>query len=408
MNWKLLPLLAGFVPLLGAQDHGHGGQLATTAQAAAISAVPEIRSLDVAASGPILHLLIGEFRPAENRTFLWHRRSDDNGLSWSPPVQVDISGPAPYARGRGTDFQIVAVGDNLTAVWLTAGPSRTGRGPLVCARSSDGGRHWQPAATPADDGTDCDHAFMDLAATPDGTIHALWLDARSGAGKGLIAASSRDFGATWAPNRVIDAQTCECCWNVLKSDALGNLYGLYRDVKPRDMTVTLSRDGGTSWRSLPPGGNFNWDFNGCPHVGGALAVQGAGDTARLHTLVWTGVINRAGLYYLTAAAPDFAWSPPQRIGGEHARYSDIAVNSAGVVVAAWTESLAAGAVVLRYQVSPDSGRHWQPALTVPSAKNIPTHPRLAVAGGCFHLFWTATTAPDWHHLIIATDSATQP
>lgn len=391
---------------LSAQEHAHGSH--SPAPALAASALPEIRSLDVAVSGSTLHLLLGEFRPEENRTTLWHRRSDDAGSSWSPPSRVNTGGPQPYARGRGTDFQIVAVGENLTAVWLTDGPSRTKRGPLVCARSIDGGRTWQPAATPADDGTDCDHAFIDLAATPDGTIHALWLDARTGAGKGLLSAQSRDAGATWSANRVIDARTCECCWNVLHADTAGVLYGLYRDIEPRDMTVALSADGGTTWRSLSPGGNFHWDFKGCPHVGGALAVRGAGSSARIHTLVWTGVNERAGLYYLRADAPAFTWSEAQRIGGERARYSDLAVNSAGVVVAAWTESLAGGDLVLRYQISPDDGQHWQPAVMVPSAKNGPTHPRLVVLGERFHLFWSATKAPDWHHLSLATDPAILP
>jgi len=409
MKTKLL-LFALTTAVLAAQEHGagHPSMPASPMVAGAASAASEIRSLDVAAAGASLHLLLGEFRPTENRTYLWHRRSDDGGLSWSPPARVDAGGAAPYARGRGTDFQLVAVGENLTAVWLTDGPSRTKRGPLVCARSNDGGRTWQPAATPADDGTDCDHAFIDLAATPDGTIHAVWLDARAGTGKGFLAASSRDSGASWSTNRVIDPQTCECCWNTLKADATGTLYALYRDVNPRDMTVALSGDGGATWRSLPPGGNFRWDFNGCPHVGGALAIEGKGATARLHTLVWTGVAGRIGLYYLTATAPDFRWEPPQRIGSERARYSDLAVTPSGVVTATWTDSTPEGETILRYQLSPDGGRTWQPAVTISAAKNGPTHPRLVVLGETFHLFWSATKAPDWHHLTITPNHPVFP
>ncbi|MBK9989859.1 MAG: exo-alpha-sialidase [Verrucomicrobia bacterium] len=393
---------------LSAQENAHGSHRPAPAARVEPTAIPEIRSLDIAVSGQTLHLLLGEFRPAESRTSLWHRRSDDGGLSWSPPARVDTGGPAPYGRGRGTDFQIVAVGENLTTVWLTDGPSRTKRGPLVCARSTDGGRTWQPAATPANDGTDCDHAFIDLAATPDGAIHALWLDARSGEGKGLISARSRDFGATWSTNRIVDPKTCECCWNILQADQAGVLYGFYRDIDPRDMTVALSGDGGTTWRSLPPGGAFHWDFKGCPHVGGALAVQGSGATARLHTLVWTGVAGRSGLHYLTTSAPDFAWSAPVRIGSDRARYSDIAVTPSGVVAAAWIETTPEGETILRYQLSRDGGNHWLFAVAVPSAKNGPTHPRLAVIGERFHLFWSATQAPDWHHITLIGESTALP
>src|SRR3712207_7239577 len=57
---------------------------------------------------------------------------------------------------------------------------------------------------------------------------------------------------------------------------------LYRDKNPRDMALVASADAGATWGEPVRVGRFDWDFDGCPHVGGGLATAqtGAGIRAR--------------------------------------------------------------------------------------------------------------------------------
>ena len=72
-----------------------------------------------------------------------------------------------------------------------------GRGPLSSAFSSDGGKTWRNVGNPADDGSDGDHAFIDLTADDRGNFHAVWLDKRSGTDKGLYSAFFESNSQKW-------------------------------------------------------------------------------------------------------------------------------------------------------------------------------------------------------------------
>lgn len=388
-------------PLLAAQHaHTHDHDHATSAPAAADSPAggTEVRSLDVYVADDALHVLTAVWDPATRAATLWHQSSHEDGASWSAPVRVDHGGPPPLARGRGTDFPLAVHRSHLAAIWLTPGTGHGGRGPLASAWSPDAGARWMTGASPADDGTDGDHGFIDLTVTPDGAFHAVWLDARLGDGKCLVTATSRDGGRSWSPNRIIDRATCECCWNILQADAAGTLYCLYRDINPRDMALAVSHDAGETWTTYPGVGAFGWDFQGCPHVGGALAVQDTGARTRLHALVWTGRENARGLYYLRAEAPEFAAWEMQRLGGDNARFSDLAISSRGDLVACWTELNAEGPTLFAAH-SLDGGTTWSTPRTLAEGEQRPTHPRVVFVGETAHVFWTADAddGTTWRH-----------
>ncbi len=210
-------------------------------------------SLDVSESAGVLHLLLGVQDEAGARPRLEHLRSANAGAAWSAPTRVDAGNAAAVGLHRGMDAQIAASGDRLIAVWQTAGTDSWGGGPMTTALSHDAGKTWVRGANPADDGSTEGHNFIDIAADGKGTFHLVWLDTRAGR-RGLRSTASLDHGAAWLPNRTVDPETCECCWNTLAARAEGGACVIYRGRSPRDMSVArLALDGGQPSAPVPVG-----------------------------------------------------------------------------------------------------------------------------------------------------------
>lgn len=389
-----------FVPFLGGHVHHHAAP-----QDATTSPLPkgtggdgDVRSLDVYVDGDRLHLLYAKTESGESLARLYHRVSTDQGGSWSEPVAIDTGPSAPLARGRGTDFQIAAKGSDLVAIWIMAGSGYGGRGPLGSAVSADGGQSWSLGTSPSDFGGDGDHGFIDIVALPEGRFQTVWLDDREGTGKGLFTARSDDGGGSWGENVVIDAETCECCPNTIQVDAAGTLYTLYRDREPRDMGLARSQDEGRTWQGQPSPGAFDWQFNGCPHVGGGLAIEGTGASTRLHTLVWTGKEGVAGIHYQQKGTSAANWTPPQRLAGRSATQPDLAIDSVGRLAAVWMERID-GSARVRCRFSSDGGESWSEPETLGEPARYPEYPRVVAVGENFHCFWTENDGTNivWRH-----------
>ncbi|MBI3289142.1 MAG: exo-alpha-sialidase [Elusimicrobia bacterium] len=303
---------------------------------------------------------------------LSYRRSDDGGATWSTPTRVD--GGRPAYRFSAGDVRVAAEGETAIAMWTAPGKGPFGSGPLAVARSTDGGCHWSPAASPAGHGP-IGRRFPALAISS-GVVQAVWLDRESNAK--VLVSRSGDGARSWSAPVVLDADACECCWNAAFADERGSVYVLYRDKDPRDMKAAVSRDAGLTWGPSAPAGDFGWGFSGCPHVGGALAATPSGMMA----LVWTGKDGAAGLY--VAALDD--WSRREKLGGPGAKHADLA-SSCARLAAAWDEG---GAIF----VSVNSGTGaWSAPRRLSAADVEAGHPRVVCARGSFHIFWIERDGP---------------
>ena len=98
-----------------------------------------------------------------------------------------------------------------------------------------------------------------------------------------------------------------------------------------------TKDTGEPWELKSPVGEFNWEFQGCPHVDGGIAVIQQSGVKQLHALVWSGLEERHGLYWVRSTDGGDSWSEPQRMGGELARNADLGA-SGRTLVAAWDET----------------------------------------------------------------------
>ncbi|MDB6172670.1 MAG: exo-alpha-sialidase [Chthoniobacteraceae bacterium] len=347
-----------------------------------------VRSLDVYAEGTRVHLLTGESMEGSERPALLHRHSEDSGATWSQPVRIDETLPAAFSLHRGMDAQLAAAGDHLVAAWTTAGTDQWGSGAMTTALSEDGGRRWHAGPNPADDGSTTGHGFIDMAADNSGHFHLTWLDSRDGK-QGLRYARSDSAGKSWSPNTTLKAATCECCPNRIVAGVDGELAILFRDGNPRDMQLVRSPDSGRHW--LPPAatGAFDWQFNGCPHVGGGLAITGEGTSSILHTLSWTGKVERVGVYHIAIPNGGQPGSEPKQLGDSTASHPDLAAAGQGRIAAVWDSRETSG---IWGSTSTDAGRNWSEPKRLSSIDTPATHPRVISTGKGFRVFWTEETA----------------
>ncbi|MCC3243796.1 glycoside hydrolase [Methylocystis sp. WRRC1] len=390
------PAAAGAAP---AAQQGAGGD-----HARHVMRLPDgVVSLDVVADGAKLHLLTGKH--SGSGTTIWHQISTDDGKSWSKEVEVQGPPGAGATVTRGSDARLASVNGKLVAMWMShvADNPHGGAGPMIAARSEDGGKTWTPLAGPAD-WPRGPHSFFTLSS--DGrTLHAAWLDSRDGpppapGAQGLRYAFSTDAGASWSKNLTLDIASCACCWTTSKADAAGNLYVLYRDKQPSDMAIGVVDPKSRQWTRLSTVGAFGWDFPGCPHIGGGLAIRG-GKTPEIHAVVGTRKKENAGFYHLKSADGGKSWSEPQRLGDESATHGDIAIGKEGRLAAVFDmvdPEANDGTLAIYAATSSDDGASWTEAKRLSPLKITATHPRVVATKSGFLALWTEQPAPNEQRL----------
>jgi hypothetical protein len=198
----------------------------------------------------------------------------------------------------------------------------------------------------------------------------------------LLAASSRDHGASWGAKQLIDEETCTCCANNLITLQNGKRYVIYRDAVPRDMGLASTAAEDSSWRQQGHVGQFTWDFNGCPHVGAGLVTTGN----RLHATVWTGHPEQLGVYYLFSEDGGQSWSAPQRFGDAQAHNSDIAALDSRRLLAVWNTAQENHFSIIAARSS-DGGQTWQPPQIVRQSATPVAWPRVVATPVGFRVFW---------------------
>jgi len=370
MRHLLILLLVGTT--LAAGEHKHP-----------VGATAGVASLDVCVDGVTTHLLLAVIAPNQPAR-VEHRSSTDGGATWSAPVVIDV-GALPKAPARHNDLQIAARSEQVLATWSTSGSGFMDSGPLVTAVSHDGGRTWSRGANPADDGNDKGHSFVDVTADGAGRLHAVWLDGRSGK-QGLITSASEDNGRSWRPNRVLDARTCECCWNTVISDG-DSVAVLYRAFAPRDMRLIFSHDRGATWNDGFAAGAFNWAIEGCPHVGGGLGWSGPQTKRMLHAVVWTGADGVAGVHHLMTSDGGRTWSAPHPFPIPRARQASVTGDGDRVVVTCTADD-GSGAGVWS-QISDDGGMSWGLPQRLSEVDTQVAHPKTVTTTQGIRVFWTS-------------------
>lgn len=349
--------------------------LCTTGQA---DVLPQaVNSFDVTVHQGVVHVLLSS--PSNDKTsHVYYLRSKDGGQHWTKASTVIQNSPSLAIRGN--DVQLAVAGQQLVALWQTQGelPSM---GAMVSYYSKNGGKTWQQGSNPAAD-KQGDQSHLDIIVDKQGVFHVVWLsDPEENGYQSLRYSRSLTGGQDWQAAMKLDDSTCSCCWNTLALAKNGSLNVLYRDMKPRDMALLQSTDAGVSWQRISTVGEFNWQFDGCPHIGGGLAIQ----DNHVYATVWTGLDTKAGLYTVSSNDNGRTWTQPKALGN-FASHSDIAVNQ-NRIIAIWDERTADGSGIFIAK-SQDNGATWSNADRLTEPKVLATHPRIVATQQGFLALWT--------------------
>lgn len=336
----------------------------------------EIISFDIYQEHETLHALILGFKnQSDKKQTMQYLQSQDNGKHWSNAVEIQTPF-SPALASRGNDVQLAANGKNLVVLWQTQG-ELPNFGALVSVYSHDGGNTWQVGKNPAADESG-DQSHADLISDKNGVFHAVWLaDPEENGYQSLRYARSNNAGETWQLPEKLDDSTCSCCSNTLAISPNQQLHVLYRDMNPRDMTLLSSNDFGKNWQKKETVGDFNWHFDGCPHVGGAITFD---ENSAFYASVWTGLESKSGLYTVNSIL-----KTPVKIG-KNATHSDITIFKNRLILV-WDEMSKDGTGVFVSE-STDKGENWSTPRRLSELGTKATHPRIIVNDESALILWT--------------------
>ena len=209
-----------------------------------------------------IHLVYG------NGDSLLYASSTDNGSSFSKPSLLSVLPHVFTFATRGPQIAITNKGLIVTAC--------TSLGDIFSFyKEKDGG--WMQGGKVNDTDTTAKEGLMALSADG-GNAFAVWLDLRGNKRNKIYGAKSDDGGKTWSKNIMIytspDTTVCECCKPsvVVKGS---DVHVMFRNFLQgnRDLYLTRSNDGGTTFGVAQKLGNGNWKLDGCPMDGGGLIVD---------------------------------------------------------------------------------------------------------------------------------------
>lgn len=324
---------------------------------------------------------------------LWLSRSTDGGKTFADIGKVNAQPEAILADGQNRP-QIAVHGQVVVVSWSQALP-KLYSGHVRMARSEDGGLSFTPPVIVNENREEIGHGFNAMKMDRQGNLALAWLDgrersaaARKGvkyAGSSVYYATSSDFGKTWTANGKLADNSCECCRIGLAIGPDGGAVAQWRHLFAggvRDFATAPLKPGAPVLRASEDG----WEISACPHHGGDLSIDAGG---RRHYVWFTGSTRKPGLFYRYAEGAQF--STPRAFGDLDAQAGHPTVFADGKQVAVVWREFDGRHYRLRRMHSSDRGETWSAPSTVAEAEGATDLP-LFVQGAAQPLVAWGTAA----------------
>lgn len=303
------------------------------------------------------------------------------------------------------DFpSVIALQDgSLAAHWLVKSGSGTYAYDVNIARSEDGGKTWSRPVVPHRDNTQTEHGFVSLISLPDGRLGAVWLDGRNmkemkhdsdehapASESMTLRYAAIDRDGKLSDEVQLDERVCECCQTSAAVTSEGPI-AVYRDRSQGEVRdVYFVRQNSGSWGAPQPVHADNWEINGCPVNGPAVAAD-----ARRVVVAWftgAGDVPQVKLAFSDDAGASFG-SPIQVDDGEGVGRVDVLLLPDGSALACWMSGNAESGAIKVRRVRSD-GTLGPPAVVAQTdISRSSGFPRMARLGDEVHFAWTEFGKP---------------
>jgi hypothetical protein len=321
--------------------------------------------------------------------------SELTGERWSAPRTI-VEGPRLLANWADFPSLFVTRSGVMAAHWLERrGQTRTAYDVKV-RTSRDGGRTWTSEVIPHRDGTETEHGFVSFFETP-GKGHGLgmvWLDGREmaghgahGAGGGQMTLRSAMVSAQGVPGAeaVVDARVCDCCQTAAATTDTAVLVA-YRDRSDKEIRdIYVSRFENGKWSAGTPVHADNWEINGCPVNGPAIAAKG-----QAVAVAWFAARDNAPKTQIAFSKDGGrTFGPPVRIdSGTTLGRVGLTLLTDGRALVSWIDNQGASAKFTVRDVHPDGTMGAPVVVGAISGERTSGFPQVVVTGRKVVAAWT--------------------
>lgn len=302
------------------------------------------------------------------------------------------------------DFpSVIALNDGtLTAHWLAKSGSATYAYNVNVSRSNDGGKSWTKPLVPHRDNTQTEHGFVSLLPLPDGRLGAVWLDGRNmknmkesddhgpAPESMTLRYAAIDANGTLSDETELDERVCECCQTSAAVTSEGPI-AVYRDRSPkevRDIYIVRHINGG--WTKPEAVFADNWQINGCPVNGPAVATDGK----RVAVAWFTGVADTPRVKIAFSQDSGATFSQPIQVDdGETLGRVDALLLPDGSVLVCWLSGTVDGGAIKVRRVRADGSVGPPAVIARTDISRSSGFPRMARLGDEVHFAWTEFGKP---------------
>lgn len=297
------------------------------------------------------------------------------------------------------DFpSLIALSDGaLAAHWLVKSGTGAYSYDVNIARSADGGVNWSKPLVPHRDGTKTEHGFVSMLALPGGRIGAAWLDGRNmkeggheGHGPSVNEMTLRyatiDSRGRLSEEALLDSRVCECCQTDAALTSEGAIV-VYRDRTEREVRdISYVRFHKGRWSEPRTVHADNWQIEGCPVNGPAVAARGR----RVAVAWFTAAANTARVKVSFSSNAGATFGPPLQVDeGSPAGRVSVEMLSDGSALVVWLERNE----IKARRVHPGGKRGAALTIAESSGARASGFPRIARAGDEIIFAWTAPGKP---------------